>query len=98
MKFVILENQKIFENGTIIGKRGKPISSRVTDKGYVSVNIYVGGVRTTKHVHRILAECFLPNPEGLPEVDHINDIRHDNRLENLRWISKSENNQKSYVL
>ena len=41
--------------------------------------------------HRVIAMQFIPNPESLPEVDHINRIRQDNRIENIRWISKSNN-------
>jgi hypothetical protein len=41
--------------------------------------------------HRVIAQQFIDNPENLPQIDHINRIRTDNRLENLRWISSSEN-------
>ena len=41
-------------------------------------------------VHRLVAECFIPNPEGKYSVDHINRIRNDNRVENLRWATRSE--------
>ena len=43
--------------------------------------------------HRLIAEQFIPNPDNLPFIDHINRIRTDNRIENLRWISRSENNK-----
>lgn len=43
-------------------------------------------------IHRLLAEHFIPNPENKPCIDHINGIRDDNRLENLRWCTHSENN------
>ena len=43
--------------------------------------------------HRLVAELYLPNPDNLPIVDHINRVRDDNRLENLRWVSIEENNQ-----
>ena len=41
--------------------------------------------------HRIVASQFIPNPNNLPEVDHINGISTDNHIENLRWVTKSDN-------
>ena len=41
--------------------------------------------------HRIVAQQFIPNPNNLPFIDHINRNRADNRIENLRWVSNSEN-------
>ena len=43
------------------------------------------------NIHRLLAEMFLDNPHNKRNVDHINRIKSDNRLENLRWYSQSEN-------
>lgn len=56
-------------------------------------NNYLGIKFKGKHylVHRLIAETFILNPENKPEVDHINRNRGDNRIENLRWVTSSEN-------
>jgi hypothetical protein len=43
------------------------------------------------YVHRVVAKAFLPNPSCLPEIDHLNRNKLDNRIENLRWANKSMN-------
>ena len=53
--------------------------------GTVSVYLHHNSRRRWPRVHVLMAEAFLANPDGLPCVEHLNDIRSDNRLENLRW-------------
>ena len=62
-------------------------------RGYVSINLLdkKTGRSTRNSVHRFMAEAFIPNPENKPEVNHKNGIKHDNRLENLEWVTRSEN-------
>lgn len=50
-----------------------------------------GGSVSHKYVHRLIAAAYLPNPDGLPEVDHKNADRKDNRAVNLRWCDRRSN-------
>ena len=59
--------------------------------GYCVYPVVYNDGRKTKRLHRIVAELFIPNPDNLPQVDHINGDRADNRVENLRWASRNQN-------
>lgn len=61
--------------------------------GYLQVNVPVRG--TTTLVHRLVAEAFIDNPQGYTEIDHVNRDKSDNRAENLRWVTHSENMRNS---
>lgn len=49
------------------------------------------GVKKLHFIHRLVAEAFIPNPQNLPCIDHINTDKYDNRVENLRWCTMKEN-------
>lgn len=48
-------------------------------------------------MHRLVAKSFIPNPLGLEQVDHINNDKQDNRAENLRWVTRKENNSTEHA-
>lgn len=58
---------------------------------YLYVNMYVGGKTLRKSVHRLVAKAFLPNPEELPEVNHKDENKKNNNVENLEWCTKEYN-------
>lgn len=92
------ENYNIYHDGKIksIARRGTPerwLKACDNGKGYLIVRLHQNGVRKTKYIHRLVAEHYIPNPENKREVDHINRNSHDNRVENLRWVSSKENSR-----
>lgn len=73
-------------------KSGLILSPRIDKDGYQEVSIMVDNKQTSKTVHRIIADTWIPNPKKLPYVNHKNGNRSDNRTANLEWTSISENN------
>ena len=73
-------------------KRNIILSPRVDGDGYLEVSIMVNGKQMSKTVHRMIAEAWLPNPNSKPFVNHKNGNRSDNRVDNLEWITISDNN------
>lgn len=65
--------------------------------GYLYVSIYYYDIKhvKTRRLNRVVAETFIPNPDKLPVVGHKNNIKTDNRVENLYWTTYSENSQKA---
>lgn len=65
-------------------------------KNYYMIDLMDNGVKTKCLVHRLVANAFIPNPDNLPEVDHIDNNSHNNRANNLQWCNRKFNLNKSY--
>ncbi len=78
-------------------RRKRKLSPYRNDIGYLKVNLYsMDGVCKKKFIHRLVAEAFIPNPNKLPEVNHIDCNKTNNRVENLEWCDRGSNLQHSY--
>lgn len=88
----------VYEDGRILGKKGSFLIPQDNGKGYLITSLMLDGKRTCKAIHRILAEAFIPNPENLSDVDHIDGNRQNNILDNLRWVTHGDNIKHSFDL
>lgn len=73
--------------------RKRFLKQSLNDKGYCVVHILChDGKQRDRLVHRLVAKAYIPNPENKPTINHINEIKTDNRVENLEWATYLENN------
>jgi hypothetical protein len=87
----------VSDTGLIINqKTGKTTYGHKTSSGYLRVLLANGDAIRTVLVHRLVAEAFSPNIFGLPQVNHLNGIKHDNNVADLEWCTASENMQHAY--
>lgn len=90
---------QISNNGCIkSSKTNKIMSSTKDTKGYYKITLSKNGKCKTLRVHRIIAEAFVDKIEGKDFINHIDGDRGNNLINNLEWVSKSENAIHSYVI
>lgn len=63
----------------------------LTHDGYCKINLSSNGETHWFRVHRLVAQAFIPNPENKPEVNHIDEDKTNNNVDNLEWVTRKEN-------
>ena len=87
-------NYEVSNLGEVRNTKTKKVLSKHQDKdGYFRVGLFYNKRKCTKSVHRLVAVTFIPNSDDTLVVDHINQNRQDNRVENLRWTTRSGNSR-----
>lgn len=86
------EDYTIDTNGNVFSKRKNKYLKQVINKfGYCKVTLQKNKFKKLFSVHRLVANAFIPNLLNLPQVNHINGNKQDNKVENLEWVTPKEN-------
>ena len=86
------EDYTIDTNGNVFSKRkNKYLKQTINKFGYCKVTLQKNKLKKMFSVHRLVASAFIPNLSNLPQVNHINGNKQDNKFENLEWVTPKEN-------
>ena len=86
------ENYSVSTEGVVVNeKSNKILNLHISNRGYERVTLSKNNKTKKFSIHRLVADTFIPNTENKPQVNHINEIKTDNRVENLEWVTQSEN-------
>lgn len=77
-------------------RNNKVIAEEKSNAGYMLVSLSVNRIHKMVTVHRLVASAFIPNPNNLRDVNHKDGDKTNNNLENLEWVSHSENIKHAY--
>jgi hypothetical protein len=81
--------------GSTYGRKWRVRKTHDNRNGYLALTLAYKGTDYTVRVHRLVALAFIPNPNDLPEVNHINHDKYDNRVINLEWATEDYNAQEA---
>lgn len=84
---------QISNQGRVMARNGKIRAIQINKRrcGYYEVNLYKNNNEKRFKVHRLVAQAFIPNPQGKPQVNHIDGDKSNNRASNLEWVTDKEN-------
>ena len=79
-----------------LNQRKTLMKPSISNYGYHRIGLYKNNVRTFKFIHRLVAQTFIPNPNNLPEVNHLDGVKTNNKVNNLEWSTKSNNEKHAF--
>lgn len=82
---------KVSNLGKVINSQGRIKSTYVNNKGYCCLSLYKDSKEKHFTLHRLVAETFIPNPNGLEQINHLDGNKLNNRVSNLEWCNQGEN-------
>lgn len=86
------DNYLVSNKGRVMNsKTGRILRPADDSRGYERVILCKDGKRTNKKVHRLVAQTFVDNPNNLETVNHIDENKHNNNVENLEWMTQGDN-------
>jgi len=95
MKQYLDTNYFISEDGHIYTNEKKR-ASHLSNRGYPLVTLHYHGQRKRVNVHRLVAQLYVPNPQSLPCVNHIDGDKTNNHYQNLEWVDYKFNSHHAY--
>ena len=72
-------------------RKGRILTPKISSTGYLEVSLCKNLKQLSYRVHRLVAKAFIPNPNNYPVINHINEVKTDNRVENLEWCTTKYN-------
>lgn len=91
-----LDRTVVMPNGKCYFRSGRIFKNQKCSNGYLMIALCVDGKKAQRLIHILVAKAFIQNLNRLPEVNHLNGDKADNRVENLEWSSHSDNIKHSY--
>ncbi len=91
-----MERQSIGKNNSIRILKEKILECNVDEKGYKFLHLWNKSVKKRITVHRLVAQHFIENPNGLPQVNHKDGVKSNNVVYNLEWCTSSQNIKHAY--
>lgn len=85
------EEYSVSPDGVVYSKSHRPLSMHTSNKGYYRVRVYANKGKHWLYVHQAVAKAFLPNPGNLPCINHKDEIKTNNHVENLEWCTHAYN-------